>query len=109
MAIPPSSAVGFLCHLSSEGWATQPFFKAIKRTTGVAARHSKNDIPGIRIFRSQGRKDPFDIYFCKTKYNAYEILMGLHRQDVEDCMAQRTRNDLAFLRDLNASGGKTGE
>ena len=67
----------------------------------------KNEIPGIRIYRSEKNKDPFDIYFCKTKYNVYEILMGLDRQEVEDRMAQRSKKDLAFLHGLNSSGGET--
>ncbi len=69
----------------------------------------KSEIPGIRIYRSEGKKDPFDIYFCKTKYNAYEILMGLDRQEVEDRMAQRSKKDLAFLHGLNSSGGETAD
>jgi len=66
----------------------------------------KNEIPGIRIYRSEGKRDPFDIYFCKTKYNAYEILMGLSRQAVEDSMAQRSKKDLAFLHGLESSEGE---
>ena len=69
----------------------------------------KSEIPGIRIYRSEGKKDSFDIYFCKTKYNAYEILMGLDRQEVEDRMAQRSKKDLAFLHGLNSSGGETAD
>ena len=57
----------------------------------------KDEIPGIRIYRTEGEKDPFDIYFCKTKYNAYKILMGLDRAQVEDKMTQRSRNDLRFI------------
>ena len=57
----------------------------------------KDDIPGIRIYRSEGKKDAFDIYFCKTKYNAYKILMGLEREDVEIRMADRSKKDLDFL------------
>jgi hypothetical protein len=48
MAIPPNSAVGFLCHLSSDGWAIQPFLNAKKRTAGVAARHNRNDSKGMK-------------------------------------------------------------
>lgn len=48
MAMPPISAVGFLCHRFFEGWATQPFFKATKRTTGVAARHIIKESAGIK-------------------------------------------------------------
>jgi Lon-like ATP-dependent protease len=53
----------------------------------------KDEIPGIRLFRGKGDKDPFDIYFCKTKYNAYKILMGLDRMAVEAKMAERSRKD----------------
>jgi Lon-like ATP-dependent protease len=56
----------------------------------------KEEIPGIRIYRSPERQDPFDIYFCKTKYNAYKVLMGLNAQEVEERMAERSRSDLAF-------------
>ena len=57
----------------------------------------KDDIPGIRIFRRSDQKDPFDIYFCKTKYNAYKILMGLEPDEVEDRMAERSKQYLAFM------------
>jgi Lon-like ATP-dependent protease len=57
----------------------------------------KDEIPGIRIFRRSGQKDPFDIYFCKTKYNAYKILMGLELDEVEDRMAERSKQYLAFM------------
>ena len=52
------------------------------------------------IYRDEGQANPFDIYFCKTKYNAYKILMGLDRQEVEDRMAERSRADLEFLQGL---------
>ncbi|MFC1879911.1 S16 family serine protease [Thermodesulfobacteriota bacterium] len=61
----------------------------------------KDEIPGIRIFRRSGQKDPFDIYFCKTKYNVYKILMGLELEDVEARMAERSRQELAFKQNLN--------
>ena len=61
----------------------------------------KDGIPGIRIFRGSGQKDSFDIFFCKTKYHAYEILMGLQREEVEARMAERSKQDLAFMRNLN--------
>ena len=54
----------------------------------------KDEVPGIRIFRTQGRKGPFDIYFCKTKYNAYKIVMGLDTTAVEARMAERSKRDL---------------
>jgi Lon-like ATP-dependent protease len=60
----------------------------------------KDEIPGIRIFRENGKKRPFDIYFCKTKYNAYKILMGLGKEDVEARMAERSQQDLAFMQNL---------
>jgi len=60
----------------------------------------KDEIPGIRIFRETGKKRPFDIYFCKTKYNAYKILMGLAKEDVETRMADRSKQDLAFMQNL---------
>jgi len=63
----------------------------------------KDEIPGIRIFRDNGKKRPFDIYFCKTKYNAYKILMGLEKEEVETRMAERSKQDLAFMQTLNGS------
>jgi Lon-like ATP-dependent protease len=62
-----------------------------------------DDIPGIRIYRDEGKKEPFDIFFCKTKYNAYKILMGLDRTEVETLMIQRSKRDLEFMRNINAS------
>ena len=61
----------------------------------------KDKIPGIRIFRENGQKNPFNIYFCKTKYNAYKILMGLDKEEVESRMAQRSQQDLAFMQNLS--------
>ena len=63
----------------------------------------QGEIPGIRIFRGPGRRDPFDIYFCKTKFNAYTILMGLNREQVEARMVDRSRKDLEFLKDRTAA------
>ena len=57
----------------------------------------KETVPGIRIFRTENGHDPFDIYFCKTKYNAYKIIMGLDKETVEDRMAQRSKWDLAEM------------
>jgi Lon-like ATP-dependent protease len=57
----------------------------------------REDIPGIRIYRGEDRSRPFDIFFCKTKYNAYKILMGLSREELESRMAARSRKDLAFI------------
>jgi Lon-like ATP-dependent protease len=61
----------------------------------------KDEIPGIRIFRASGQREPFDIYFCKTKYNVYTILMGLEVEEVEARMAERSKQDLAFMQNLN--------
>jgi Lon-like ATP-dependent protease len=61
-------------------------------------------VPGIRIYREEDGKDPFDIYFCKTKYNAYQILMGLNQKDVEDKMIQRSRNDLDLMCNMKHKG-----
>jgi Lon-like ATP-dependent protease len=60
----------------------------------------KDDIPGIRIFRGEDCSEPFDIYFCKTKYNTYKILMGLSSEEVENRMAERSKIDLAFIRNM---------
>lgn len=58
------------------------------------------DIPGIRIYRGEGLTEPFDIYFCKTKYNVYQILMGLNKAEVEARMVERSRRDVEFLRNV---------
>jgi Lon-like ATP-dependent protease len=63
----------------------------------------KDEIPGIRIYRDSDRQAPFDIYFCKTKYNVYKILMGLDKAEVETRMAQRSRQDLAFMQNLKGA------
>ena len=60
----------------------------------------QDEVPGIRVFRDDGKKNPFDIYFCKTKYNAYKILMGLGREAVEKRMAERSRKDLEFMAEM---------
>jgi Lon-like ATP-dependent protease len=60
----------------------------------------KDKIPGIRIYRAEDRQDPFDIYFCKTKYNAYEILMGLQKKEVEARMVERSKKDLEIIQGL---------
>jgi ATP-dependent Lon protease len=52
-------------------------------------------IPGIRIFRGPDQVEPFDVFFCKTKFCAYEILMGLDRPAIEQRMIERSRKDLA--------------
>ncbi len=66
-----------------------------------------DDIPGIRIYRAEEKKEPFDIYFCKTKYNVYKILMGLPKEEVESRMAQRSKNDLEFMRNAEDSSSRT--
>ena len=63
----------------------------------------EEEVPGIRIYRTQGRKDPFDIYFCKTKYNAYRILMGLSKEEVEDRITEKSRRDLEFIQNIKKS------
>jgi Lon-like ATP-dependent protease len=63
----------------------------------------KDDIPGIRIYRGSDKQDPFDIYFCKTKYNAYKILMGLEKEEIENRMADRSKQDLAFMQSQNGN------
>jgi len=62
-----------------------------------------DDIPGIRIYRAEEKKEPFDIFFCKTKYSVYKILMGLPKEEVESRMAQRSKNDLEFMRNAQDS------
>ncbi len=56
-------------------------------------------IPGVRIHRGPDHSAPFDVFFCKTKYHAYQILMGLDRAEVEARMAQRCRHDFQALRE----------
>jgi Lon-like ATP-dependent protease len=63
----------------------------------------KDEVPGIRIYRSKDQEDPFDIYFCKTKYNAYKILMDLDKGEVENRMAQRSRKDLDSIRNMKGT------
>ena len=63
----------------------------------------KDDVPGIRIHRVQKKKEPFDIYFCKTKYNAYKILMGLNKEEVENRMITRSKRDLEFIQSMNGA------
>jgi len=59
-----------------------------------------SNVPGIRIFRMKGKTAPFDIYFCKTKYNAYQLLMGVDQREVEDLMVKRSKNDLEFIQSM---------
>lgn len=60
----------------------------------------KGTIPGIRIYRNGATQAPFDIYFCKTKYDAYEIMMGMSREEVEEKMVDRSRCDLELMQRL---------
>jgi len=60
----------------------------------------QDEVPGLRIFRTENQQDPFDIYFCKTKYNAYRILMGLSREDIEARMTERSKQDLEFIKQV---------
>jgi Lon-like ATP-dependent protease len=63
----------------------------------------KDDVPGIRIYRIQKKKDPFDIYFCKTKYNTYKVLMGLDKEEVENRMTMRSKEDLEFIQRMKGT------
>ena len=63
----------------------------------------KDEVPGIRIYRAQDKQGPFDIYFCKTKYNAYKILMGLDKAEVENRMAERSKKDLDLIRNTRSA------
>jgi len=60
----------------------------------------KEEVPGIRIYRTEGKRDPFDIYFCKTKYNAYRILMDISKKEVEGRITERSKQDLEFMRNM---------
>jgi ATP-dependent Lon protease len=68
-----------------------------------------DEIPGIRIFRNAPKQNPFDIFFCKTKYDIYKIMMGLGREEVEIRMVERSRKDLAFIRNLRWEPSKEAE
>jgi Lon-like ATP-dependent protease len=54
-----------------------------------------------------GKKNPFDIYFCKTKYNAYKILMGLGRKEIQTKMIERSKENLAFMQNLKGNQDRT--
>ena len=56
------------------------------------------NVPGIRIYRSADRQTPFDVFFCKTKYCVYQILMEIDRQSLEKLMIERSRKDLEETR-----------
>lgn len=63
----------------------------------------KDEVPGIRIYRAHDAQKPFSVYFCKTKYNAYKILMGLDRAEVENRMAERSKKDLDLIRNTRSA------
>ena len=58
------------------------------------------EIPGIRIYRDSEKQNPFDIFFCKTKYNAYKIIMGLEQEDVEKKMVERSKKDFELIMNI---------
>lgn len=66
------------------------------------AYHQRGAVPGLRIFRSPNRGDSFDVFFCKSKFCAYQILMGLDREAVEQRMIQRSRKDLTDMQRRHA-------
>ena len=68
-----------------------------------------DEIPGIRIYRTEERKVPFDVYFCKTKFNAYQIVMGLGQKEIEDRMAERSKKDLVLMQNMNNTPVSTGQ
>lgn len=59
-----------------------------------------DEVPGVRIFREDDRRSPFDIFFIKTKYNAYKILMGIDRDQFEEKMAERSQKDFDFMQSM---------
>ncbi len=68
-----------------------------------------DEIPGIRIYRTEEKKVPFDVYFCKTKFNAYQIVMGLGQEEIEDRMAERSKKDLVLMQNMNNTPVSTGQ
>ncbi len=54
-------------------------------------------IPGIRIHREGDTPAPFDVYFCKTKWHVYQILMAVERDQVERRMAERCQRDSELI------------
>lgn len=58
------------------------------------------EIPGVRIFRVEGGQHPFDIYFIKTKYHAYKVLMGIEKNEFEERMVERSRMDFEFMKSM---------
>jgi len=39
-------------------------------------------IPGVRIYREPEKEKPFDVYFVKTRYDAYRIMLGLNESEL---------------------------
>ena len=67
----------------------------------VDSEYIQNDeIPGIRIYRDSEKHNPFDIFFCKTKYNAYRVMMELEQGEVEAKMAERSKKDFEFMMNM---------
>ncbi len=64
----------------------------------------EDEVPGVRIYRTEDKGDSFDIYFCKTKYNAYRILMGLSREEVENRMTERSWKDFEKKQSMKNRG-----
>ncbi len=58
----------------------------------------QDEIPGIRIYRKAHRQAPFDVYFCKTKWHVYLIMMAIDRDQVERRMADRCRRDTDLIK-----------
>ncbi len=62
-----------------------------------------NNIPSIKIFRKAGKKKPFNIYFCKTKYDAYKIMLNLDKNEIEAKMSERSKSDFNMKQNLKAA------
>jgi len=65
----------------------------------------REEVPGVRIFREEEQRGPFDIYFCKTKYNVCKVVMGLGREEIEARMADRCRRDAEALEGARRPAG----
>jgi len=44
--------------------------------------HETDGIPAVRIHREEAPDLPFDVYFVRTRYEAYRIMLGLGRDEV---------------------------
>ena len=62
-----------------------------------------DNIPAIKIFRKAGKREAFNIYFCKTKYDAYKIMLGLDQNEIETKMSERSKNDFDMKQNLKAA------